>query len=92
MRFFSQQSKSLVFSAVIFYHHCSLLALQCFVSLDWHAQDPLTKCRRYQLGWGRDSAVGIATRYGLDGPGLWGQPSLLYNGYRVFPRSKAAGS
>ena len=50
---------------------------------------------------GRDSSVGIATRYGLDGPGVesrrgeifrthpdrpWGPPSLLYNGYRVsFP-------
>ena len=46
------------------------------------------------------SLVGIATRYGLEGPGsnpggdeifrtcpnrLWGPPSLLYNGYRVFP-------
>jgi hypothetical protein len=45
-----------------------------------------------------DISVGIATRYGLDGPGsnpgwgeifrtrpdlLWGQPSLIYNGYRV---------
>jgi hypothetical protein len=44
---------------------------------------------------GRDSSVGIATRYGLDGPGIefrwwqnfrtrpdrpWGPPSLLYNG------------
>ena len=41
-----------------------------------------------------DSSVGIAYRHGLDGPGsnggeifptrsdrLWGQPSLLYNGY-----------
>jgi len=48
---------------------------------------------------GRDSSVGIATRYGLDGPGIecrWGEifltyperplgtPSLLYNGYRKF--------
>ena len=48
---------------------------------------------------GRDSSVGIATRYGLDGPGIesrlggeifrtcaeqpWGPPSLLYNVYRV---------
>ena len=48
---------------------------------------------------GRDSSVGIATRYGMDGPGIrsrcggeifrirpdrpWGPPSLLYNGYRV---------
>jgi len=47
------------------------------------------------------SVVGIATDYGLDGPGIesrwggeifrtcpdrpWGPPSLLYNGYRVFP-------
>jgi hypothetical protein len=48
---------------------------------------------------GRDSSVGIATRYGLDGPGIksrggkifrsrpdrpWGQLSLLYNGYLVY--------
>jgi hypothetical protein len=51
----------------------------------------------------RDSSVVIATRYGLEGPGiesrwgeifrtypdrLWGPPSLLYNGYRVFPGGK----
>jgi len=57
---------------------------------------------------GRDTAAGIATRYGLDGPGIesrlggytfrtnpdrpWGPPSLLYNGYRVFPGGKAAGA
>jgi len=55
---------------------------------------------------GRDSSVGTATRYGLDGPGiesqwwifrshpdrLWSQPSLLYDGYRVFPGGKAAGA
>ena len=53
-----------------------------------------------------DSAVGIATRYGLDSPGIesrWGRdfpyPSrpvlgptqLLHNGYRVFPRVKRPG-
>ena len=48
---------------------------------------------------GRDSAVGIATRCGLGGPGIesrcgdeifstrpdrsWGPTSLLYNGYRL---------
>ena len=53
---------------------------------------------------GRDSSVGIATRYGLDGPeiksrwgarfsapvqtGPGGPPSLLYNGYRVLPGGK----
>ena len=54
---------------------------------------------------GPGSSVGIATGYGLDGPGIesrwgggeifricpdrpWGPPSLLYNGYRVFPEGK----
>jgi hypothetical protein len=52
---------------------------------------------------GRDSVVSIATRYGLEGPGIesrWGEifrtypdrlrgsPSLPYNGYRVFPGGK----
>jgi len=52
---------------------------------------------------GRDSSVGIATGYGLDGPGSnpgkgeifrtspdrpLGPPSLSYNGYRVFPGGK----
>jgi hypothetical protein len=51
----------------------------------------------------RDGVVGIATAYGLEGPGIesrWGEifrtypdrlqgpPSLLYNGYRVFPGAK----
>jgi hypothetical protein len=51
----------------------------------------------------RDSVVGIATRYELEGPGIesrWGEifrtypdrlrgpPSLLYNGYRVFSGGK----
>ena len=52
---------------------------------------------------GAGSSVGIATTYGLDGPEIeprwgeifrtnperpWGPPSLLYNGYRVFPGGK----
>jgi hypothetical protein len=51
----------------------------------------------------RDSSGGIATRYGLEGPGIesrWGEifctypdrlrgpPSLLCNGYRLFPGGK----
>ena len=55
---------------------------------------------------GRDSSVGIASRYGLDGPGFesrWGRdfphkPRLalgpmqppLYNGHRVFCGGKSA--
>jgi len=51
---------------------------------------------------GPGSSVGIATDYGLDGPGsnpggdeifrpskpALGPPSLLHNGYRVFPGGK----
>jgi len=52
---------------------------------------------------GPGSSVGIATGYGLDVPGIesrwgeifltcpdrpWSPPSLLYNGYRVFPGVK----
>jgi hypothetical protein len=52
---------------------------------------------------GRDSLVVIATGYGLDDPGIkswwgeifrtspdrpWGPPSVLYNGYWIFPGSK----
>ena len=55
----------------------------------------------YKCGPG--SAVVIATGYGLDGPGIesrwgeifrtcsdrpWGPPSLLYNGYRLFPEDE----
>jgi len=51
---------------------------------------------------GRDSSVGTATRFRLDGP-VGGEifrtrpewpcspPSLLYNGYRVFPGVKRPG-
>jgi hypothetical protein len=62
-------------------------------------------CCTYQyVGW--DSAVGIATHYELDGLGIksrrseifcthphwpWGPPSLLYNGYRVFPGIEGLG-
>ena len=57
----------------------------------------------YTLISGPGSVVGIATGYGLDGPGIefrwgeifltcpdrpWGPPSLLYNGHRIFPRGK----
>ena len=56
---------------------------------------------------GSGSSVGIATGYGLDGPGIesrwgeifrtcldrpWGPPSSLYNGYRVFPGVKSGRS
>ena len=51
---------------------------------------------------GPGSSISIVTDYGLDSPGIeswwgeifchpdrpWGPPSLLYNGYLVFPRSE----
>ena len=46
---------------------------------------------------GPGSSVGIATGYGLDGPGIqswWGldfphlSRPVLYNGYQIFPRGK----
>ena len=61
------------------------------------------KISPYISGWVSGSVVGIATAYGLDGPGIecrwgeifrtspdrpWDPPSLLYNGYRVFPEGK----
>jgi hypothetical protein len=57
-----------------------------------------------------ETSVGIAARYGLDGPGIesrlggggeifrtcpdrpWVPPSLLHNGYLVFPGGRAAGA
>jgi len=54
---------------------------------------------------GRNSVVGIAARYGLDGPGIefrfgeifcnspgrsWGTTSFLHKGYRVIRGGKAA--
>ena len=56
---------------------------------------------------GRDRSVCVATRYGLEDLGIesrwneifrtlpdlpWNLPSLLYNGYWVFPGGKAAGA
>jgi len=51
---------------------------------------------------GRESAGGITTRYGLDGPGteifrtrpdrVWGPTSFLYNVYRVLHEGKVGGA
>jgi hypothetical protein len=58
----------------------------------------------YEKKGSRDGVDGIATRYGLEGPGIesrWSEISrtypdrlrsplsLLYNGYRVFPGGKS---
>ena len=61
----------------------------------------------HRVNCGPGSVAGIATGYGLDGPGSnpgggdifrtcpdrpWGPPSLLYSGYRVFPGVKSGRS
>jgi len=75
------------------------MALQYFATLS-HKRHDFRKTILNISGPG--SLVGIATDYGLDGPGSnlggkrfsarpdrpWGPPSLLYNGYRVFPGGK----
>ena len=86
-------------------------------TLPWAQTEPVLKpAHRFYYNYfrklcdhivGRDSSVGIATRYGMKGPGIesrwgeifhnrqdrpWGPPSLLYNGYQVFPGGKAAGA
>jgi len=63
----------------------------------------LINCTHLMFNSGPGSSVGIATGYGLDGPGSnsgggeifrtcpdrpWGPPRLLYNGYRVFRGGK----
>jgi len=76
-------------------HHCENLN-------SWLFKVKSSYTRRLRCGPGR--VVSIATSYGLDGPGIecrWGAsfsapvqtgpgfpPSLLYNGYRVFPGVK----
>ena len=71
----------------------------------WHQAMIVLTCTC--SGVGRDSVVGIATRYGLEVRGSnpgggeifrsrpdwpWGPPSLLYNGYKVsFPGVKRPG-
>ena len=57
----------------VMFHLVILLALpQVFLPFFRHHEEPY--CIRYQSG--RDSSVSIATRYGLDGPGIesrWGR-------------------
>jgi hypothetical protein len=80
----------------IIYQYSETNVMHCLFSLELRA----STCVK-----GPGSSVGIATDYGLDGPGIesrwgenfrtrpdqpWGPPSLLYNGYRVFPGGKAA--
>ena len=86
-------------------HWSTIITLECSsVGLIFYYLVHFEKNKR--LFWthcGLCSSVGIATDYGLDGPGIesrwdeifctcpdrpWGPSSLLYNEYRVFPGGK----
>ena len=82
------------------YLHC----LSCFVNCRKGIRLPNEFVLMYFSHRGPGSVVGIATGYGLDGPGFesrwgeifrtspdrpWGPPSLLHKEYRVFPWGKA---
>jgi hypothetical protein len=84
------------------YNETTLISELCDLS-----QSSLTFKPLYLMSRSRNGVVGIATRYGLEGPVIesrWGRdfphlsrpaprpPSLLYNGYRVFPGAKTAGA
>jgi hypothetical protein len=84
------------------------LVIMFFDYRNWHFPYIVHFCLEHKppvvtLNRSRDSVVGIATRYGLEGPGIesrWGEifrtypdrlrgpSSLLYNGYWVFPGGK----
>jgi len=83
-----------------------IYALTAFLKNSWYKnKEESTKCYIPNTSKGEPgSVVGIATGYGLDGPGIesrwggeifrtyphwvWGPLSLLYNGYWVFPGGK----
>ena len=87
-----------VISILIFFH-LRLGRLKC---LSIKIFSVLFISPNFLLRRGPGSSVGIVTDYGLDGPGSYpggdeifrpsrrprGPPSLLYNGYRVFPGGK----
>ena len=67
---------------------------------DKHAVERLTLLSTNESFSGRDTSVGITTRFGLEGPGIesrcWRDfphaSSLLYNEATGFPGGKAAGA
>jgi hypothetical protein len=78
-------------------HQCYFFMFQVFSEL---CNFLIRDCKfTYTISMGRDSSVGVATSYGLDGRGIesrwggeifsnrrdpsWGSPSLVYNGYGV---------
>jgi len=50
----------------------------------WVAQS----VKRLTTGWTVRDRIPVGTRFSARSDRSWGPPSLLYNGYRVFPGSK----
>ena len=87
--------------SVSVHYNTQVKSFLCYIALI--AQRRVVCFGKWYSTMGRDNAVGIATRYGMDGLGiksqwggeifrtrpdrLWGPPSR----YRVFPGGKAAG-
>jgi hypothetical protein len=102
---FDQSSENMNYSLGYLYSAQLLVHLSYTPVMGTRLQDEWYELSIH-LNVGRHSSVGIATRYGLDGPGVesrWGgetyhtrpdracgSPSLLYIEYRVFTGVKAA--
>ena len=55
----------------------------------WHCVDPVAQSVwRLATGWTIWDRIPVGTRFSACPDRPWGPPSLLYNGYRVFPRRK----
>jgi hypothetical protein len=80
---------------------CELRLSLLFYTHVLNKAENLEFSKQHSSPCGRDSSVGVTTRYGLDGPGIesrrceifqtrpdrpWDPPSFLYNGYRVLSR------
>jgi len=103
---FQSAEESISTTCTIFPSNISLLYTYIYIYIYIYIWYQVTWLKISSLNFllcGPGSAVGIATGYGLDGPGSnpgvgeifrtcpdrpWGPPSLLYNGHRVFPGGK----
>jgi hypothetical protein len=100
--FVSQRWTSFGHLVTIVFKFCTACSI-CRPFDDWNSEVAPRFFENLSILRSRGSVVGIATRYGLEGPGIesrWGEifrtytdwlrgpTSLMYNGYRVFPGGK----
>jgi hypothetical protein len=100
---FQKKKEHWIFTLWIIKTHENTEWVKCkFFTFWFYVFNPVVLYEYITYICGPGSSVGIATGYGLGGPGIesrwrrnfspWGPSSLLYNGYRVFPGGKAAGA